>query len=301
MEKTLILGINGFIGRHFMDYIQRNKLCDKYIFVGVDKKRTDDSNQHKIKFIKADIANFAALEKILLSERPDYVINLVGILSANNLNELLGVNVGISKNIFEVILQSHLSVKRILLIGSAAEYGNAMELPIKEDSILAPINEYGLSKAEQTKCATDYIRKGLNVNIARTFNIVGKNIPTTFSIGNFLDQIKKLDNYGVMHVGNIDTKRDFLDIEDVIDAYWKIITLGKPKEVYNVCSGASVSMKDILNYLINKTGKKITVEVNKNLVRSNDILDSYGDNTKLKVDTGWCNRKDIFRSLDDLL
>lgn len=299
MNKVLILGVNGFIGKHFQNYIIKNRLINDFLFTGIDKsiEKLIDIN-----YKKADLLDYANFQNIILDELPDYIINLTGIFKADSFNELEDVNVGISRNIFEIILKKCISIKNILLIGSASEYGLNSNLPISENSPLSPINPYGLTKAIQTLYSLFYFNNfAINVNVARTFNLIGKDISSVLSIGSFVKQIKNTDNGDTIYVGNLNTKRDFLNVEDAISAYWKILIRGRKGEIYNVCSGRSYYIKDILNFLIEKSRKKLNISVKNEYTRNNDVSDSFGDNTKLKEDTGWKEKGDIFTALIDAL
>ncbi len=299
MDKILVLGINGFTGKHFQDFIVKNKLLKEVSFVGADQtieKRID------IDYKKIDLSCYKDFENLILDAAPDYIINFAGIFNSKSFSELEDINAGIARNMFEIILRNRFAVKNILLIGSAAEYGLNSNLPIAEEARLNPVSPYGVSKVIQTVYANYYYANfGANVNIARTFNVVGKYLSPLLSVSSFVEQIRKARNGDKILVGNLNTKRDFLDIADVVNAYWKILMDGKQGQVYNVCSEKSLCMKDILDFLVKRSGKKIGVEVKKEYVRKNDILDSYGDNSKIKQDTGWREKKDIFATLSAML
>lgn len=299
MDKILVLGINGFTGKHFQDFIVKNKLLKEASFVGADQaieKRID------IDYKKIDLSCYKDFENLILDVAPDYIINFAGIFSSKSFSELEDINAGIARNMFEIILRNRLAVKNILLIGSAAEYGLNSNFPISEEAQLNPVSPYGVSKVIQTVYANYYYANfGANLNIARTFNVAGRYLSPLLSVSSFVEQIRKARNGDKILVGNLNTKRDFLDIADVVNAYWKILMNGKRGQVYNVCSGKSLYMKDALDFLIKKSGKKISIEVKKEYLRKNDLLDSYGDNSKLKLDTGWKEEKDIFFSLSAML
>ena len=299
MDKVLVLGINGFTGRHFQDYIARNNLPECFSFFGVD---SSVERLSPINYIRMDLLKFKKVESLLLRIKPDYIINFAGTYDHGNFDRMLNVNAEISRNVLEVIARNKLSVKKILLIGSAAEYGKTKKMPVREGLPLLPVSLYGLSKSIQSMYAEYYAKNhNINVSIARTFNIIGKGIPKSLCVGSFAAQIKKAKNKDTIFTGNLRTKRDFLDIEDVVDAYWKILLRGKRRETYNVCSGRSYCIKDILGYLIRDSGKKIKVATKKEFVRRNDISDIFGDNRKLRKDTGWIERKNIFEALSRAL
>ena len=114
-------------------------------------------------------------------------------------------------------------------------------------------------------------------------------------------QIKTARDGDEILVGNLDTKRDFLDIEDVVDAYWRILFRGKNGAIYNVCSGESVYINQILRFLVEKSKKSLQIRVASERVSNNDIGDSYGDNSRLKRDTGWAPRIGLLDSLNGMV
>jgi GDP-4-dehydro-6-deoxy-D-mannose reductase len=180
------------------------------------------------------------------------------------------------------------------LIGSAAEYGIVRNMPIKEDCCNNPVNYYGLSKLFQAHTARYYYNNyGINSNVLRTFNIIGKGISKNLSIGNFVDKIEKASDGDSITVGNLIPKRDFLHIEDVVEAYWEVLKDGKNGEIYNICSGKSIPMQDIFSALVRMSNKKLSSVVDEKLVKKDEIMDIYGDNTKIKADTNWSPKIDV--------
>nr|MDO8112820.1 NAD-dependent epimerase/dehydratase family protein [Candidatus Sigynarchaeota archaeon] len=302
MDKVLILGINGFTGKHFQQYLAKNGLLGKLDFVGVDRAIGTADRMEKIEYLEADVVSPGTIERLLKNERPAYIINLAGLFGAADFTALFQVNAEVSRRILATIVDDKVAVKRVLLIGSAAEYGIPGTMPVKESHPLNPISPYGLTKMIQAMYANYYFRNfGTDVVVARTFNILGKGLSPKLSVGSFAEQVKNLHPGGTLKVGNLNTKRDFLDIEDTIDAYWKLLHSGKPGQVYNVCSGKSVYIKEILEFLISTSGKNASVQVDGNLVRKNDILDFVGDNSKLRADAKWNARVDIHESLKAMI
>ena len=96
-----------------------------------------------------------------------------------------------------------------------------------------------------------------------------------------MKQIENAQNGDSIIVGNIETKRDFLEIPIVIDYFWKILLSGKPNEIYNVCSGYSVTIRSILEMLIKESGKELSIVVDQSRIKKFDVMDIYGDNSKL--------------------
>jgi GDP-4-dehydro-6-deoxy-D-mannose reductase len=137
-----------------------------------------------------------------------------------------------------------------------------------------------------------YARNGLDVCVGRVFNIIGPGISDKLSTGAFAKQIAAIEKQGgkgTMNTGRLDSKRDFLDISDISNALYKMAVRGKTGEVYNICSGKSVSIKESLDIML-KDFHEIKVNTVKDHLRQNDASEVYGDNKKLVRDTGWKQR-----------
>ena len=121
------------------------------------------------------------------------------------------------------------------------------------------------------------------------------------AIGSFVKQIRQANDGDEIVVGNLDTKRDYLYIDDVISAYFCILEQGRSGEIYNICSGESYGMKDILAYLVRLSKKRIQIKTKTELIKENDIDDIYGDNQKIVDDTQWEKKFNIWRALEMVL
>jgi GDP-4-dehydro-6-deoxy-D-mannose reductase len=302
IKKTiLVLGSNGFLGKNFQEYINQNQLTDKYYFHFSDLSGGETKIVSGSFFYQYDLLNYDNLSSLILKTKPDFIINLTGTYGIPDLDLIYKSNTQISRNILEVLRQNNLTNIYTLLVGSAAEYGECKDLPILETSQLNPVNIYGLSKKHQTEFALFYKNNyNLKIGIGRVFNTIGKYQRTSLSIASFINRIHNLNDGDELVTGNIDTRRDFIDIRDVISAFFSIIESGKD-EVFNICSGSSSSIKEILNFLIEASGKKILIRVDSHFMRKNEIFDSYGSNAKLKFTTGWENKIDIKNTLEHLI
>lgn len=142
-------------------------------------------------------------------------------------------------------------------MGSAAEYGEISnnDNPVTEDHPLNPISIYGWSKAAQTQLAHLYVKTyGVNIVIARTFNLIGKGMSDKLFVGRVEKQIDAVLSGDAenISVGSLDAERDYIDIENACTMYYTIAVKGKAGEAYNVGSGAAISMKDLLNNLLHQ-------------------------------------------------
>ena len=176
-----------------------------------------------------------------------------------------------------------------LLVGSAAEYGHVPEgeMPIRETHLCNPCIPYGISKHALTLAALIYAKAhGMKIVIARPFNIVGAGIPASLVIGAVLSRIKdalKTDNESVMvSVGNLETERDFIAVEDVSEAYLVMIRSNCWGDVFNICSGEPHSIRTILQSLAKNSIRKIEFQENASLMRSLDVTRVYGSAEKAR-------------------
>ena len=147
-------------------------------------------------------------------------------------------------------------------------------------------------------------RFGLDIVMTRSFNHIGPRQSTRFVIPSFVEQLVNIasgKSENKMMVGNIDVIRDFTDVRDVVDAYWRIIKKSPNREVYNVCSGRGVKLRDIIDMTANHLNIKPNVVIDAKRVRTNDIASVVGDNTKLKRELGWAPRYNLNKTLLDMI
>lgn len=294
MDKILFLGSNSFTGFYFQKFIKHKALDKQYKFIGTDISESNNSDFSVADYIRLNPLDRNALNNVIADLKPDYIMNFIGTFSGASYNDYLNVNVNISKNVFDILLENKLNVKKVLLIGSAAEYGIVRDMPISENCSNNPVNYYGLSKLFQTHTARYYYNNyGIKTNVLRTFNIIGKGISKNLSIGNFIDKIEKASDGDSITVGNLFPRRDFLHIEDVIEAYWEVLKDGKSGEIYNVCSGRSIPMQDIFSTFVKMSNKKLSSTVDEKLIKKDEIMDIYGDNSRIKADTNWSPKIDV--------
>lgn len=296
MPKLLIFGMTGFLGKALLQYM-RDEAYTHYQIYGVGRKDFTESF-NSFRYIKISRDFTESIKDVLQEIRPDYIINLIGNYAVG-FSTLLETNVVLTSRIYEALVQQNIPVKKILLIGSAAEYGIPEQCPVTERDTLRPVTEYGLVKTYQTFLAQFYyVRFGINYNIARVFNVIGKESSRKLAIGNFYHQIEQIREEGTIHVGNLQNRRDYVSASDVAKAFICILNKGEEAGIYNVCSGRSICMREILQMMIQASGKKI--DVVSTSVSQADVSDIYGENDKLVEDTGWNFERDIERIVDGM-
>lgn len=280
MKRVLIIGASGFTSKYLYDFINSP---DKEIFF-CDLVNAFDKKLLR-RWYKTDFSDFKEAYRIISEINPDQIYNLAGSFS-NDFETDYRNNVLLTKNIFDSILKLNINT-RVLIIGSAAEYGaiNIKDNPIKEDYKLNPVSIYGLTKVFQTNLMTYYFNsKKINVVMVRTFNLIGKEIHKKLFIGSLFKQISEYKEKKInkIIVGNLDNKRDYIKIEDAVKKYEIIMENGKPGEIYNVGSGKSICIKELLLSVLGENNLSMNdVEIG-NFDSRYDVKDIYADISKIK-------------------
>ena len=204
--------------------------------------------------------------------------------------------------IFETIKRLDLNTK-VIIACSSAGYGTQSkeELPLKETNHLRPVHPYGISKVGQELLARQYwINFKIPAVMLRFFNQTGprKDNDACSEFGRKIAKIERGKKPPQMQTGYLETYRDITGIKDTIQASWLAYEKGKPGEVYNVCSSKATKIRDVLDYLLSLSSKKIQVHENTpKLMRHTDEPIILGDNTKIKKEL----RFEITQSMNDVL
>ena len=209
-------------------------------------------------------------------------------------------------NLYNAIIELKIE-SRILFIGSADEYGLVKEkdIPIGESHPLLPVNPYSISKASADFLSFFYFKNySLNIIRVRPFNHIGPKQSPEFVASDFAKQIAEIEKglrEPIIKVGNLEAKRDFTDVRDMVRAYWLASQKGELGKVYNICSENVVYIKDLLNKLLSMSKKNVEIRKDFKKFRNLDIPLFLGDSTKFKKQTSW-KQKFLFRkTLQDIL
>ncbi|HAM37819.1 MAG: hypothetical protein A2474_04090 [Elusimicrobia bacterium RIFOXYC2_FULL_34_12] len=308
--KVLITGISGFAGNFMYDFLTNIKDIDIYgMYWDFNRKNNIQKKFDKAKLWEIDMINDTQLlDNILKEVQPDIIMHFAAYVtvigSFKNPGPIFQTNLIGTVNLLESV-RKIIPESKVLITGSAEEYGKVPndKLPIKEEYSLNPVSPYALSKKFQEDIGLYYFNNyGVKVYFTRTFHTAGPKQPIGYVCTDIAKQIAEIEkgNAKSIQVGNLIAKRDFSDIRDVINAYWRIINYGKAGEIYNVCSGTSVSIQEILDRLIKYSNKTIKVEVDKDKLRPSDVPDFVGDNTNLKK-IGWSQKYTLEDTLSAVL
>jgi GDP-4-dehydro-6-deoxy-D-mannose reductase len=194
----------------------------------------------------------------------------------------------------------------VVVAGSAEEYGAAAgEQPCREDDPVQPTSPYAVSKAAQTLLCRQYHRAwGLPVVVARAFSHTGPGQDTRFVFPSFAAQIaaaERGERAPELAVGNLTAQRDFLDVRDVVAAYLALRERGRPGEVYNICCGRALTIRDGLEILLAAARLPLAVRQDPERMRPADVPRLVGDPAKLRRETGWEPAREFARTLRELL
>lgn len=294
--KALITGITGFVGSHLAEYL----LSKGYEVYGTRRWRSRMENiEHildKIKLVEADLNDAHSIENAIKQIKPDYIFHLAGQsfvpTSWHAPQETVKTNVIGTLNLLEAV-RKYSSESKIQIAGSSEEYGlvHENETPIKETNELRPLSPYGVSKVGEDRISYQYAQSyGLKIIVTRAFNHTGPRRGEVFVCSDFAKQIVQIERglkEPVIHVGNLEAKRDFSDVRDVVKAYEVVLQKGDFGDVYNICSGKAYSIKYVLDTLLTMTDAKIEIKQDPDKMRPSDVPILLGDCTKFKNKTGW--------------
>jgi GDP-4-dehydro-6-deoxy-D-mannose reductase len=215
-------------------------------------------------------------------------------------------NVGGAVALLEAVT-AHAPEVPLLWASTCEVYGRVAQLPVDEDAPLAPVNPYAVSKAAGDMLAGVYAdAHGLRIFRARPFNHSGPGQLPIFLISSLAEQAARarLKAESVLRIvtGNPDTRRDYTDVRDVCGAYHALVSGGAQPGIYNVCSGVSVSARELVELvgeLINPI--RVDHEVDPSRVRAHEVMDHRGDGTKLALATGWTAKIPLRQTIGDTI
>lgn len=287
-EKViLITGITGFIGQHLATYLTRHYPSCR--LVGVSRHHAP----HTVAcdFYAVDLLHIDPIQEVIAKTKPDYIFHLAGTVFSYDWDVLYQGNVTATQRLLAAVKKTQLSTHTIIA-GSVAEYGVVplAHLPVSEVEMPLPQSPYGMTKWWQTCMAQYYARHELLVSVGRIFNVIGAGTAPQLSTGDIFRQITHIrqgKQTPHIHVGNLQIKRDFIDIDDVCRALIAIATTKQSGSLYNICAGYSVTLQNILDWSIQAANMTVDIIFDQTKSQNAYVPDIYGSHAKLKQDTGW--------------
>ena len=309
--RILITGITGFVGSHLTEYALSRGDVEVY---GTVRWRSRMENiEHlleKINLVDCDLRDAAAVRKTLQEVQPEYIFHLAAQsyvpTSWKAPAETLCNNILSELNILEAMRDLGMNA-RLHVAGSSEEYGlvHEHETPITEENPLRPLSPYAVSKVAQDMLAYQYHRSyGVHVVRTRAFNHEGPRRGYVFVTSNFARQIALIEKgkkEPVIEVGNLNARRDFTDVRDMVKAYWLALEKGEPGEVYNIGSGRAVTIREMLDILLSFTDLDIEIRPVPERMRPSDVELLVCDCGKFRAITGWKPEIPLEKTLQDTL
>ena len=287
MKNIIVTGHDGFLGSHLVPELQK-----KFNVIGVSKTRYNQ----KITQLKKDICKISYLD---FPGKINYIIHLAAITDPiycqKNPKECFNVNVNGTQNILELARRKD---SKIIFFSTSHVYGIPKKLPVKEGDPKHPNSIYSDSKLDAEIICESYSRTyGLDVSIARLFSVYGPNSSSHLVVNSIINQLLKNK---VIQLGNVNSRRDFIYVTDVIQAIKIILKTIHGFNDYNVGTGKSYSILEICEILKKISKKNIPVKSIKSKIRKNDLSKIVCDPTKIQ-NLGWKSKIEISVGLQKML
>lgn len=289
--RVLVTGSKGFVGQWLIRHLEANG--DEA--VGLDAE--------------VDITDPPAIAKAITGAAPEAICHLAAQASVgaswSDQAATYTVNTVGAVNVLAAAVACD-ARPRVLLVSSSEVYGRIRpsDLPVREQAPFAPVSPYAASKAAAELAGIQaWLGQGLEVVRARPFNHTGPGQRTDFVVPALAMQVAEAVASGAdaLYTGNLEPKRDITDVRDVVRAYRLLIERGEPGEAYNVCSGESVSIREVAERLLRIAGLDLPVVVDEDRVRPVEIPELRGDPSKLQAATGWRPEIGLDQTLADVV
>ena len=305
MKKVLITGSEGFVGQHLWKELESNG----YEVFGTTLMAPVTGLANNVSV--CDIESPEQLSLLISKLLPDAIFHLAGWSNPGSSfaspQKAFTINAIGTINLLEAVRKIENYHPRIIAIGSSAEFGmvSSENLPVTEKSPLNPNSPYGVSKvAAWYICHQYFASYKTDIIYATPFNHTGPGQAPGFlapDIASQIAQVEKGEKDPEIITGDLSTKRDLLDVRDVVRAYRLLLEKGLSGERYLISSGKSTPVAQVVDTLISLSKTKITHQIDSSKMRPSDIPDQYGDSSKLKELTSWQPEIPLEKTLQDLL
>jgi GDP-4-dehydro-6-deoxy-D-mannose reductase len=312
MKKVFITGITGFAGSYLAEHLLslgNFSVCGTYL--SEESLSLVSSIQKDISLVKLNLLDAEKVSATIKEYKPDLVFHLAALTSPaesfKNPSETVTNNITAQINLMEAIRQNNLPETKMLVISSGDVYGavDKNNLPIDEETALRPTNPYAVSKIAQDFLGLQYfLSYKMKIIRVRPFNHTGPKQSPNFVVSAFAKKIAEIEKgkrEPILTVGNLETRRDFTDVRDMVKAYVLAIENGELGEAYNIGSGKAYKIADILDTLVKQSTVKIEIKVDSALLRPSDTPELVCDNNKFIKLTNWTPKIPLETTLKDTL
>jgi GDP-4-dehydro-6-deoxy-D-mannose reductase len=312
VPTSLATGAAGFVGQHLLKELLRS---GHSVLGGTFQGERPEPGvltaaeaRHTL-WVPLDVCRDEEIRQVLIDHHPDSIFHLAAQSSVGeSFGDALGTWEVNATGTFRLMhaVSELAPAARVLFVSSSEVYGIVpeSEQPISETRPLVPTNPYGASKAAAEIVSRQLCLAGdIHLVIARSFSHTGPGQAVSFALPNWAEQLGRMAAgrvEPVLQVGNLDARRDLLDVRDVVRAYRLLIERGSPCEVYNVSSGVAHRLSDIVEMLVDLSGAGARIELDPERLRPVDTPLILGDAGRLRA-LGWAPQIELRQTLRDLL
>lgn len=310
--KVMITGVTGFAGSYLAEYLLQKKDVEIFGLKRWNSPLKDiQAIKDQITLINFDLGDPHSIHHAIQEIKPDKIFHLAAQsyvpMSFRAPHDTFRANVFGTISILEAVRAA--AIDPIIHVCTSSEvYGQVCEedLPIDEQTAFRPQSPYGVSKVAEDLTAYQYFASyGMKILRTRSFTHTGPRSKEVFVAPAFAKQIAEIE-WGVkkdqiIHVGNLDSIRTFLDIRDMVEAYWILTEKCSAGEVYNLAGSKTCTVKEMLDCLLSMTDIKPQIEVDPKLLRPSDVTLQIPDISKFAQATGWAPKIPFEETLREIL
>jgi GDP-4-dehydro-6-deoxy-D-mannose reductase len=256
--------------------------------------------------VDVDVTDAKAVARAVAATAPAAIVHLAALSSVSaswaDAGETWRVNTVGTVNVLEAV-RLETPETRVLVASTGEVYGRAEQVPTPEDAPLAPVSPYAASKAAAELACEQARRAGVDVAVARAFQHEGPGRDERFATGSWAAQIARAEESGggTVRVGDLSARRDIIDVRDVCRAYMSLLDPSVPAGTYNIATGRTVEMREVLETLVRLASVPLEIEPAPERKRPSELPVVCGDASRLQAATGWAPRIPLEQTLADML
>jgi GDP-4-dehydro-6-deoxy-D-mannose reductase len=303
-RTILVTGAGGFVGSHLLELLEQD---DVEIVAWLRPGTEPLLAGSRVQWRNVEMQDRDAVHAAAADANPAAVYHLAGVPHVGDswahTHETFAGNVLATHFLFDALRRRSLR-PRVLITSTAFVY-LPIDRAITEDDVVRPNSPYGTSKVAQEMIATRaWEDDGIPSLLARAFNHIGPRQAPSFVAASIAKQIAEIEagrKPPTLVMGNLDSRRDIMDVRDTVRAYRAMMAGAKPGIPYNVCSGTPVPVRTLVELLTSQARVPIAIEQDPSRFRPNDTPLVLGDRSRLQRDTGWVPEIPLEQTVGDLL
>ena len=295
-KKVVITGVNGFVGHHLAHELVNSGA--RVVGVGREPALSEELDGVVSEYFSANL-----IEEWPAIDSPDSIIHLAGFAAVGPSFDAPQTYINGNSSMVTNMCEHYIAQDkkpRVVVVSSGAIYDSNQPMPIAESGVIGFNSPYAVSKILTENQCQYYRSRGLDCVVLRPFNHIGPGQLDGFILPDLYKQLSETKD-NTVHVGNLETRRDYTDVRDIVRAYGKIaLAPALQHNLYNVCSGQSLAGTEILETLKKELGKEdVITEVDPAKIRPNDIMNIVGDSSRLQQELDWKPEYPITRTIRD--